>query len=338
MSRRPLRSLSARGRFARLRRVADVAIAHWQLGPVRLRALTNWENATWRVDSAAGPCLLRVHRRGYRTAAQIEAELDWLDVLHQWGIPVGRARRTPGGPRVVSVEVAALEGPRLCSLLKWTPGRIHRAPLPRHLHAQGVLMARLHDAADAVRDCGPRPRFDPTGWFAPLALPPGSPVDQALDAELRDLCAAAAERSHVLFQTLGTGPGRAGLIHADLHFRNLVFHGGAVTPIDFDDCGYGLYLYDLAIPLIRLRRLPERRLACAQALLAGYRSRRPLSVEDEARIHELAVLQTPGMFAYVAQRWPDPEVVAIVEEAISEARVALRAWADGHPEPMWAGT
>ncbi len=270
--------------------------------------------------------------------AQVEAELDWLDVLHQRGIPVGRARRTPGGLRVVEVEVPALDGPRLCSLLTWTPGRIHRRPEPRRLEAQGVLMAQLHDVAESVRDCGPRPRFDPTGWFGPLVLPPGSPMDQVLKGQLRDLCAAAAERSHELFEALGTAPDRFGLIHCDLHFRNLVFRGGAVTPIDFDDCGYGLYLYDLAIPCIRLRRFPERRRACFEALLAGYRRHRSLSAEDVARIHELGALQMPGMLGYIAGRWPDAEVVEVFDEVVRDVRSGLVAWAAGHPEPMWAGT
>lgn len=40
-----------------------------------------------------------------------------------------------------------------------------------------------------------------------------------------------------------------GLIHADLHHGNLLLHEGALTAIDFDDCAYGSFAFDLAMPI-----------------------------------------------------------------------------------------
>ncbi|MGE4659173.1 MAG: phosphotransferase, partial [Arenicellales bacterium] len=37
-----------------------------------------------------------------------------------------------------------------------------------------------------------------------------------------------------------------GLIHADLRLANLLIHGETTAIIDFDDCGFGWYLFDLA--------------------------------------------------------------------------------------------
>lgn len=42
---------------------------------------------------------------------------------------------------------------------------------------------------------------------------------------------------------------RFGLIHADLRLANLLVDGELTRIIDFDDCGFGWYLHDLASAL-----------------------------------------------------------------------------------------
>jgi Ser/Thr protein kinase RdoA (MazF antagonist) len=44
-------------------------------------------------------------------------------------------------------------------------------------------------------------------------------------------------------------PERLGVIHADLHFGNLLRTRDGMSAIDFDDCGRGFYAHDLAVPL-----------------------------------------------------------------------------------------
>jgi Ser/Thr protein kinase RdoA (MazF antagonist) len=60
-----------------------------------------------------------------------------------------------------------------------------------------------------------------------------------------------------------------GLIHADLHQENYLFHGKQVRAIDFDDCGYGPFVYDLAVTLSELEHRADYPTLRA-ALLAGY--------------------------------------------------------------------
>ena len=71
--------------------------------------------------------------------------------------------------------------------------------------------------------------------------------------------------------------GGVGLIHADLHLGNALFHRGGVRLIDFDDCGTGARLYELAVALWELR---DRRdyAAFREALLSGYRTWRDIYV------------------------------------------------------------
>ncbi len=49
---------------------------------------------------------------------------------------------------------------------------------------------------------------------------------------------------------LPTPSGDYGLIHDDLHFANFLVHqDGTITIIDFDDCGYGWFVTDIAMAL-----------------------------------------------------------------------------------------
>ena len=86
---------------------------------------------------------------------------------------------------------------------------------------------------------------------------------------------------------LGQGPETFGLVHGDLHQENYLFHQGQVRAIDFDDCGFGHYIYDIAVTLFNVRfrdNTPQLR----ESFLAGYRSIRPLSAEHEQYLDTFA--------------------------------------------------
>jgi Ser/Thr protein kinase RdoA (MazF antagonist) len=64
---------------------------------------------------------------------------------------------------------------------------------------------------------------------------------------------------------------KAQIIHADLHGWNVMWHEGKLAIFDFDDCGFGLPIQDIATATYYLDT-PEQ----DQALLEGYTSVRPL--------------------------------------------------------------
>jgi Ser/Thr protein kinase RdoA (MazF antagonist) len=67
---------------------------------------------------------------------------------------------------------------------------------------------------------------------------------------------AVLERARRTQNVLGYGPDLYGLIHADLHQGNYLFHGDEVRVIDFDDCGWGHFAHDLAVTVSELEHLP----------------------------------------------------------------------------------
>ena len=81
-----------------------------------------------------------------------------------------------------------------------------------------------------------------------------------------------------------------GLIHADLHLGNAVFHGGGVRLIDFDDCGHGPRIYELAVALWELRERQDY-VAFRDALLDRYRTRRDIDtrhLDDFIAVRQIA--------------------------------------------------
>ena len=124
---------------------------------------------------------------------------------------------------------------------------------------------------------------------------------QGLDAPGETLLARATEALAARLTAYGTGPDRFGLIHADLRLANLMVAGDRLTAIDFDDCGFGWWAYDLAAALSFIEtdpRLPD----LIARWLEGYASVAPLQAEDRAMIPSLIFLRRVLLTAWLATR------------------------------------
>ena len=76
--------LDQAGRTARLRRMAVVALARYDLAVAAVRPLSMHFNAIFRVDlEDGGRVVLRINRPGNRSLVDIRSELIWLDALRR---------------------------------------------------------------------------------------------------------------------------------------------------------------------------------------------------------------------------------------------------------------
>lgn len=107
--------------------------------------------------------------------------------------------------------------------------------------------------------------------------------------------------SDVIYQRLnhfGKTPDRFGLVHADLRLANLLVEGDKIKVIDFDDCGFSWFLYDLGAALSFIEHkeyVPE----LVESWLKGYRKIRPVSREDEAEIPTFIMLRRLLLLAWL---------------------------------------
>jgi Ser/Thr protein kinase RdoA (MazF antagonist) len=74
-----------------------------------------------------------------------------------------------------------------------------------------------------------------------------------------------------------------GIIHGDLHLKNVICHQNNLVPIDFDDSSWGYYIYDLAVILANYWGMTEYS-AIKSNLFKGYRTIKELSVEIENQL------------------------------------------------------
>lgn len=260
-----------------------------------LTLLNRSENETWR----AGPLVLRLHRQGYHSPQEIVSELDWLTALQ--GLPgLDAVRPIPGAQGLVTriddrhlVAFALIPGQEL------QPGD----DLARWFVPLGEITARLHLHS---RQWTPPPGFTRKRWDVETILGPQPHWGhwrqaQGLDRQGETLLARATTALAASLHTYGTGSRTFGLIHADLRLANLMVHGDTLTAIDFDDCGFGWWVYDLAAALSFIEtdpRLPE----LIAAWVDGYTRIAPLGPEDRAMIPALIFLRRVLLTAWLATR------------------------------------
>jgi Ser/Thr protein kinase RdoA (MazF antagonist) len=94
-----------------------------------------------------------------------------------------------------------------------------------------------------------------------------------------------AERVNQVMDEWGKGPEVYGLIHGDLGMdANVLFWDGEPRIIDFDDSGFGYYIFDLSI-ILEDSRDHQIQPRFRDALLDGYTQVRPLSESEIKNIN-----------------------------------------------------
>ncbi len=140
----------------------------------------------------------------------------------------------------------------------------------------GVCMARLHWFARewAVPEGFVRPRWNPEHWIGASSSLWTRGKQVYTDDELA-IFDAAARRIRSDLWALGESRDTFGVIHADLAPSNVVFRSGVAQAIDFEECGWGYYQFDIAVSLMALEDYGERGGPLCGAFLEGYRQTSP---------------------------------------------------------------
>ena len=254
------------------------------------------ENHTYRIDAPAGRFVLRLHRPGYQSATAIRSELAFIDSLRM-SLPVPQA--LPGVDGELLQPVAA---GRTAVLFAHEPGiePAEDADLLPLFRTLGRYAATAHAHVQAWNRPGwfHRPTWtigsilDPDGPWGDWRQAPG------VSGDVRERLAQADRELRERFAGYGATSANYGLIHADMRLANVLVDGDHVTLIDFDDCGFCWFLYDLAASLSFIEMRPDLD-ALIAAWRAGYESRRSLSAEDVEMIGPMILLRRMALTAWI---------------------------------------
>lgn len=302
---KPYDELTYLGRIRRMRHLAQKALSVFGLSNARIKFLRQAGNTIFRVYDtnpepgpqddlyAPGQYMLRIHQPGYQSFDAIELENTWLANMSQdAGLPVPQPVRTRDGNLVTRISSPGIPGERVCSLLRWVRGRELRKEeiKPDHYHALGELMARMHNFSVQWQPPGglSKRNFDWDGLFK-INNENRDSISTAwslLPAEYVKPYETISKKVKQVMDMLGKGPDVYGLIHGDLGLEaNVLFWKGTARIIDFDDSGFGYYLFDLSIVLEDSQEdqiKPEFR----AALLDGYTRIRPIP-DDQLKYLDL---------------------------------------------------
>jgi Ser/Thr protein kinase RdoA (MazF antagonist) len=316
--------LSRRGELSRLRRVAEAALSRFAVGESHLKVLRHEHNTTFRVDTHDDRYVLRVSRAGGHDIHVVASEVAWLRALRDsTDLRVPEPVAATDGSLVVEVSVPSSHEPRPCVLLRWQVGRFADEGLGlTHMAAVGTLLGRLqqHAARWAPPAGFVRPHVEAITVAARRASvsshpqpgeerrhPTARDMDDALELVERLLAPAdaalvgrALENVRATTRELSAEPASTGLIHGDLHYENFLFRSGEAIGIDFDDCGWGPYLYDVAVTLAELDERPIYP-SLRDALLNTYVRYRPLPADFETHLHALAVLRRVQLLLWILE-------------------------------------
>jgi Ser/Thr protein kinase RdoA (MazF antagonist) len=290
-----------------LEELANDALSLYPLGgAARARLINLSENATYRVDGAADGrrYALRVHRDGYHSRAAVASELAWAIALRRSGVVV-TPRPVPGsdGEIIQSMAHSSMSRARNIVLFEWEDGVEPGIgdDLLQPFETLGAVTARMHGhAREWTRPAG----FTRLTWDLETSLGDEAPHwgrwrdGMGLDTARTALFARTVEAIGRRLARYGKGADRFGLIHCDLRLANLLIDGDTVKVIDFDDCGFGWYMYDAATPVSFYEHEPQVP-ALIEAWVRGYRSVAELSAEDEAEIPTFVMLRRLLLVAWI---------------------------------------
>ncbi|KMO81981.1 phosphotransferase enzyme family protein [Mycolicibacterium obuense] len=286
------------------------------------------ENVAFRLRPPGEcPSVLRISRPEGRSVRERESELAWITAIRaeapdlvpavlvsQDGTPLITVEHHESG---LDYQVCVFE-----CVTGEHPAEDDYATVMPHL---GAITAQLHQHA-AGWD---RPAwFTRYTWDVDAAFGP-TPLWGRWQAGVHDreeLAQLTAVEDYVRrrLTEFGQGSDRFGLIHADLRATNLLIDGNDCRIIDFDDCGFGWLLYDLATAMTFIEDHPRAGEFIA-SWLEAYRSVRPLPVEHEREIDTFLLYRRLLTIAFLGNN-PD---IDVTREMLPGLARGTCEWAEG---------
>jgi len=278
--------------------LADEIMTRFDLEVASIDSLNHGYNSTFVVETVTRTkYALRINVNSPRTPENLRAEIAWMTALHQSGrVSLPQPVANCDGELFTTIFSEALDRQTSAVLFTWLAGTEVAALDDKSdaLLATGRLLATLHEEGRhfVLPPDAALPSFESLFWgFDDLITAPTSLLDHG-DQVL--LGRALGEIADVVARHYATT--RPHIIHADANIYNLMWHNGAVSILDFDDCGIGLPIQDIATALYYLRQPSDR-----QALLTGYQQVADVPASDVDDLEALRLLRRIQMLNYVLE-------------------------------------
>ena len=222
--------------------------------PPKVSYLTASENQIYLINDhhSSKRYVMRINsgRLAYHNAEQIHSEMMWLDALGaDTDIIVPKVLAAKNGSWVQELSIPGKDKPSYAVVYSFLDGvEPPEEELLEGFEQLGTISAQMHSHA---KRWSPPSGFTRPTWTSEAIL-----NDQLtwgnwrngvnIDAQALNVLQRVEVVIHGRLDDADVGSENYGLIHADLRLANLLIHGKTTAIIDFDDCGFGWYLFDLA--------------------------------------------------------------------------------------------
>ena len=262
---KPYDQLTRLGRIRRLRNLAEKALDAYALTGARLNFQHYEGNLVFRINASSIPdphyisdpaYVPRRYNLRIHTSSNIEGirgETIWLNALRsQTGMTLPEPLPNHDGELFTTLNIPG-SPQKTVSLLRWVDGRVLSEGFrPHHFHAVGEMIAHLHNFS---AQWTPPPNFTRPEWDWQGQMggehfrQPLDEIIAAIPDRFREAFLEVSGKTKQVMDQLGKSSQVYGLIHSDLYPENILFKSGQALPIDFEDCGYGYWIWDIATAL-----------------------------------------------------------------------------------------
>jgi len=305
-----------------LKKFALVVLENYQISVKSIELINYENNATFKITATdETQYAFRININSPRSKENIKAEVAYVKFLNNSDlIKTARPISNKHGSYITTFFHQEIGRDLNSVMYSWLDGvDVGDDPTPTQLRALGVAMAHMHNLSVdfALPDNSQPPTFTDPFWGSPDLL---RGEDSRLSDEHKKLVIDAFDevtrRTNDLFEK-----NKAHVIHADLHGWNLKWNLDQLSIFDFDDCGIGLPIQDIATALYYLDT-PEQ----DQALLEGYKSVKPLPKYEEKDLEMLLMHRRLLLLNYLYETMKAEHASILpdyLEETIRRVKVFL---------------
>jgi len=325
-----------------LRNAANAVLKKYPIEVIKLKFINHGENTTFKIISQSDFFLLRIHRKNYHSKHAIKEELEWLKQLSENADFIQKPLRSYNGLLVEEIQIGNNLDSRFCSVLTWVTGNMrHRSLNQKALFNAGQLAGYLHQNTFKQK-IEHRAYWDTEGLLGMNAkfgnLHTLKPEISKSEFKALEECRLMTIKKIETYKNQKAM--KFSMIHADLHFGNIIWKKNQPMPIDFDDCGHGPHMYDLAIILKSVDYLfksPSKNAkeSFIEALFEGYTSTQDLSKDDLEILPYFKLTRNLVMLGWGYDRRDNPPIFKHFKETLQKKLEHFKKALKEGPEPLY---
>jgi Ser/Thr protein kinase RdoA (MazF antagonist) len=325
----PFAQLTYDQQLERFTQTARHALIAYDLVGADVQPIQYKNNVVFAVTAATHQrYVLRLHLPGHKRDEWIRSELIWLTAIRgHAGLQVPLPVKTLDGKWLTHRAVEGLDEPVTCVLFEWMDGRFYDQDTISldQVKAAGAFLAALHQFSQTFVPPADfqRPKLDWEGVFGEDSLYNPGEGARIFTPEQIAVFAEVDARVRAVMETLGQQPHTFGLIHADFLPQNILFNERGVGAIDFDDCAWGYYLYDLSPALWQFKFSPRYSLL-RDALIDGYDSVTPISTNNIRYLETFVAARHLASCRWQAGHLHHPRIRERAPEVIAQRTEGLK--------------